>query len=132
MFVDLEGPSHGQGSLWRRLTAARTRTKIIVLAAVLCAGTALGEGSPPQTSQNARLSRQQAIQLAFAGLKTSGLTATKYKVNTARYQSDKHRWLVKFSEMGPTVQFDSDVTALVDDKTGLVCVKQGTAVGRCT
>jgi hypothetical protein len=43
-----------------------------VLAAALWASIVPGEGLPSsQTSQIARLSRQQAIQLAFAGLTTS-------------------------------------------------------------
>ena len=88
--------------------------------------------SVAQTSQSARLSRQQAIQFAFAGLKTSGHSTEKYKVATARYQPDKHRWLVKFKEVGPKAPFDSDILAFVDDSTGLVCVKQASAVGPCT
>jgi hypothetical protein len=112
---------------------SHTTTRFVVLAAVLCAYTVLGEGLPAaQTTQSTRLSRQQAIELAFAGLKTSGRTAAKFKVHTARYQPDKHRWLVTFSEVGPMVPFDSNVLAFVDDKTGLVCVKQTMAVGPCT
>jgi hypothetical protein len=106
---------------------------MLILAAALWAATAPGEGLPSaQTSQIARLSRQQAIQLAFAGLKTSGQTAAMFKVDTARYQPDKHRWLVKLSEVRPMVPFDSKVLAFVDDRTGIVCVKQAIAVGRCT
>jgi hypothetical protein len=112
---------------------ARTTTRVLVLAAALWACTVPGEGLPSaQTNQKARLSRQQAIQLAFAGLKTSGQTAAKFKVDTARYQPDKHRWLVKLSEAGSAVPFDSNVLAFVDDSTGIVCIKHATAVGPCT
>jgi hypothetical protein len=111
----------------------RTTTRMLILIAAWWAATVPGEELPTaQTSQIARLSRQQAIQLAFAGLKTSGQTAAKFKVDTARYQPDKHRWLVKLSEVGPMVPFDSNVLAFVDDRTGIVCVKQAIAVGPCT
>ena len=111
---------------------ARSTTRILVLAAVLWASTVPGEGLPSaQTSQIARLSRQQAIQLAFARLKTSGQTVVKFKVDTARYQTDKHRWLVKLSEAEPMVPFDSNVLAFVDDRTEIVCIKQALPVGPC-
>ena len=112
---------------------ARTTTRIFILAAALWASAVPGEGLPSaQTAQIARLSRQQAIQLAFAGLKTSGQNSAKFKVDTARYQPDKRRWLVKLSEVGPMVPVDSNVLAFVDDKTGIVCVKRARAVGPCT
>jgi len=107
-------------------------TSKIALATVFCVFSLLRDGSSvAQTSQSGRLSRQQAIQYAFAGLKTSGRTNENYKVDTARYQPDKHRWLVKFHEVGPKVPFDSNTLAFVDDSTGLVCVKQASAVGPC-
>jgi hypothetical protein len=112
---------------------SRTNTSTTVLAAALCAYTVMADGiAVAQTKQGGRVSQQQATQLAFAGLKASGQNTANFRVDSVRYQPDKHRWLVTFLEFGPMVSFDSDMLACVDDRSGKVHVQQAMAIGPCT
>ena len=111
----------------------RTTARAIVLAAALSAYAALGGAlSAAQADQSARLSAQQVTKMAAAAFVKAGHSAAKFRARPPIYEAKHTQWRVFYDQVGPSVAIDGDITVLVNDRSGKVCLEYTFSVGPCT
>jgi hypothetical protein len=109
------------------------RTAIQTFALVVLLGVATlshSEGASLESTRP-RLTSQRVSQLASTEAAKAGLSPSKFKADTPKYDAEGHSWRVYFKETGPQVAVDGTMLVVIDDLTGKGCVQQAESVGPC-